>query len=722
MDLITFEEYLATLKKGWKTILAFSAGFCALSLLYCVFLFQPTFVSQSKILIEEVSPTTFVADLGRDKKLETNSYEKNPILTQMEILSSYDMAQRVYRALHPEAQSEDASLEQLAERREKEILKLQKAISLKTPPATDIINLAVKAHTAPDAHRIAQAFVDEYYGYNVNLNRQSIAQAKKYIQQQLADSERELAHTRQRIRDFRKSSSSVDLGMEASNIVKQVSDLENSISSLQGQMNYHRGKVSEYANKLQVRPGNVKRIMDSVALGQNESLINLNAQLNEAEQKYAAMQVRYPESTKKMQVFRENINAIKKQIRGQMASTVGRNMDASDRMLIKDSVRTKVLSDLIDNQSELMSIRAQKQSLQSTLQALKSHQQQIPDRQLTLSGLQEQEMNLVSIVGTLHSKLVEASVRESEIVSNVNIIQAPTFPVEPAFPTGWQVVLIMTLTGSLLGVLNVVGRRLLRNQLDSAEVVSQLLNAPVLGNLAWLPDGLYRTSFSRLPDDRAQAMAYETIATALRIRQEDEGLNLIGFTSLSSQGRRSALVATLARLLANCDHSVLVVDADFRNGSVLREFGMDRQAIGDFTELLINRPTPAERVESKSLVAYAKAASATLESLHSYIEKVPDERALYVMSSRHPHSAPYEMASGKALASLLESLKEEFDFVLVDMDSILGGPEPLMTARALDGFIALCGVETCKDDLKAARTLCDAHTVNLMGAIFKSPR
>ncbi len=709
MDAISINQYRQILNKGRQTILCCAAVSFLLAILYAFFLFKPSYTSQAKILIEEVESTTFVADLGQNKKLQTNNYEKNPILTQMEILSSYDMAKRVYESLNSERNNLPSMPDSTDA--EKFIQRLQKSINLKSPPATDIIKISVQWDDPVLAKSIAEAFISQYYHYNVQQNNQSVIQTKKYIQNQLEDSERKLIATRQKIRDFKKANATVDLNIETSNIARQVSDLDNTITALQSQMNYHQGKVHEYAQKLQIPSRDVQKTINAVALGQNQTLSNLQERLNTAEQDYASMKVRYPESARKMIVFRQNIQELRSQIKQQVASTLGRSVTSANNAIIKDDIRAKMLGDLINSQSELISINAQRQSLQSNLKTLKSHQKNIPDQQLTLSELEANENNLASVVNTLHSKLVEASVRESEIVSNVNIVQNPTLPSAPSFPSHWQIVVVVTLAGALLGSLYVIGQTLIRNGISSASDLEELLGVPVLGQFNWLPEEVYQSTSLSLLSHPQYILALQKIATFLRIQQEEKRTSLIGVSSLSKGGKRSLMMASLAKLLSNCGYTVLLVDADLQCNTVHKEFGLSTDAIKDFTPLL----------QESSVSAFSEKTTAVISpNVAPFIQKLDQEKSVYLMSSGNTLVNAYETVGSKAFPMLLESLKPQFDFILVDMGSMLYQAETVMVARHLDGLIALCGVETSQTDLKAFKKLCEAHQIPLTGAIFKT--
>jgi polysaccharide biosynthesis transport protein len=716
---MTLKIYLAELRRGWKTVLLFAAVFLVASLLYCVFLFRPTYVSKSKVLIEEVEPTTFVTELGKDHKLKTNGHDKNAILTQIEILSSHDMAERVYNAL---ISKDELKLPETETSKQNRIARIQKSIKLKNPTATDIIEVTVAWDESSKAYQLAQTVLNEYYRYNVNLNRQSVAQAKTYIQKQLSQSEKELAEIRDQIRNYRKNNSSVDLGTEISNIVKQASDTQHEIANLQSRINYHQGKTSELSSKLNVSPRHLKKVLDSVALGQNESLLALNKDLNEAQQEYAALKVRYPITTKRMSALKESIEAIKAQIQQQVSNTVGGSLAAQENLVIKDSVRTKVVSDLIEHQSEFISLQAEKQSLEQSLAKLKSQQRQIPDQQHALVGLLEREASLAGIVATLNAKLVEANVRESEITSNVSVVQMPTLPHAPSFPTQWHVLAILTATGTLLGCSAVLGRYYLQDKATDPLEVETLLEAPVLGTLSWQTE----TAYQELPTHSSfpgSSLDYQHLVTALKIKMEDEALNTVGFSSLTHPRGRAQVIANIARMLSNCHYSVLVIDADFRAGVIAREFGLTPEELPDFQELILQN-TMGDMEKQDAVMAYEKRLEFPVHhdglSLEKYMVKLPNEKSLYLMSNGQHGDNAYESVTSKYFPKMIERVKEQFDFVLVDMPSLLHIPDAMIISRFMDGLVVIGGADTSRGRLKAVRKLCNDHSVNLIGSIVKT--
>lgn len=713
---MTFNQYLNQVRKGWKTILSCALLFFILGTTYGIFFFDPTYVSKAKVLIQDIEPTTFVADIGNRKKLGTNSNDKNPILTQVEILNSYDMAKRVYNSLQKQG------VFSVLNNNDAEVLigKLRQSLELKNPPATDIINISVEWNAPEKAYKIAQAYLDEYYRFDVERSNQSITQSKQYIQKQLTSSENELRKVRDFISEYRKNNRSVDLPTEVSSITAQIADMEKSVATLESQMGYHNRKVIELSQKLGINPQSIKKVVEAVAVGQNDNINNLWGKLSTAEQEYAQLLERYPATTKRMTALREGINEIKEQIKVHTTLTVGKTHD--DLMVIKDPVRTELVRNLIDSQTELNALDAQKNSMQSTLKQVRGHQSAIPDQQLALSELLEKESNLISIVGTLNSKLIEAQVRESGTISNVSVVQAPTHPMSTAFPSTYQLIFMLTFIGGLIGVLLVLSRHYLEDRVESLSELEFQLKTSIFGSLSWIPEHNYQNTISTELNSPVNALEYQRIVTYLKIQAEDKCQNTIGFTSVHNSKSRSTIIANIANLLSNCNYNVLLIDADFRNGNVAQEFGLKRQSLPDMLELLkFNEALFQPELEKKLSLASgsSQATKETIDFIANYISKVADNKSLYLLTGHKHTSDAYEVVTNKNLPLLINRVKEQFDFVLVDTPPLLEISDSIVTARYLDGLVVLCNTKTRRSELKNIRKLCNDNQVELIGAIAK---
>lgn len=702
MEQLSLNKYFNILIDGWKKIAVCTGVFLGIAIIFGIFLYSPSYESVSKLLIEDSRSTTFIVDLDSDRSLQTMGSNKNPIMTQMQILTSLDMAERVYLKLKDEVPFNKYKPEQI-------ILAFNESIKLDNPPATDIIEFSARWKSPDDAQKIVKNYIKAYYDYNTELNKKSIIQVKSYINEQLTLSQAELKEVRNKIKDYKKENESIDIGTETVSVVQQITNAENLISNIKAQINYHEGKTNELSKKLNILPVAIDQIIDSVALGQNTNLISLQNTLNESQQQYASFKIRYPENTLKMRSLGENISEIKRQIETQMISTIGKTIEDNETSLISDSVRTEIISNLVNSQTELFSLKSQKKSLENTLSELKTKQEFIPKKQKILTEYLQKEDTLRSIVDALSTKLVEAKIRESEIVSNVSVIQNPTLPIGASFPTLFHIMAIFVIIGGLLGYAVVLGLYFLKDTAQGANELEDVIKAPILGVIPWLSNNSYNRIGADITPLSIAGIIYQKIITSIKIKCIKQKINVIGISSVDFRKNRSVISANIAKTLARCNYSVLVINADFRGGNIADEFNLDSNDLPDLTELLLN---------SKKLLEI-ETGSDVQKEVAKYIVSIPECKKLFLMSNKSISDNPSELIMGYSFSLLIQTLKDKFDYIIVDTPPILAVSDSISIAQYLDGLAVICGVQTSRSMLRKVRKLCDDNYVNLIGAIAR---
>jgi Mrp family chromosome partitioning ATPase len=246
--------------------------------------------------------------------------------------------------------------------------------------------------------------------------------------------------------------------------------------------------------------------------------------------------------------------------------------------------------------------------------------------------------------------------------------------------------------------------------------IEALLSAPVLGAVSRINQALPSAN----PED---SLDFERTVTALKIKMEDASLRAIGFTGLSTYGANSLTLANIARMLSNCNYSVLLMDADFRDSKLAKEFGILSNRLPDLKELLLHAASIQQHAMLQPVGNATGLDSQTSPEqwlpAHDYITRIPDEKNLYLMSGSQSIGNPYEVVTSKYFPQVIEQMKSQFDFVLVNLPPVLEIPDGIITARLLDGLTAICSQQTARTDLKALRKLCTDHAVNLVGVITR---
>jgi len=696
---VSLDKYIKLIIKDWKIITYFMLGMLILAIFYGLFFYQPTYISNSKILVKNKDSTTFVVDMGDENQLTSVGQNQNPILTQIEILFSDDMAESVYDKVNKDLD--------LGQNQKAYIIKiLKKNLKLENPPGTDIIQIAVSWQKPDVAQKIAQAYLQSYIEYNVSMNKKAVSQKKIYIKDQLEKSSKKLEQVRNQIREYRNKNFSVDIDKEAASVIDQITQIENQIAGVNSQVNSEKSKESALSGKLSV---NIKDAIKSVAIGQNTNLTTLQQNLQDAQQKYAALNVKYPPTNVQMKSLAENIKEIKSEIKSQMLANIGKSFENKPNSIIADPVRMKMVDDLVTSQVNLSSYSAQKQSLEATLSQLKSKQGAIPEKQKNLQALIEKENTMSQVVETLTTKLIEAQVRESEIVSGINVVDRPGYPILESFPTMMHIFLMLEFIGVLLGIATVIGIYYVQDICQGTGELEEITKSSVFGVIPWLSDSSYNTKNSTYNPTSILSIAYQKIITSLKIKCYRKNAKAIAFSSAEFGKKRSIISVNIATTLAKSNNSVVLIDADFRDGCIEKEFNLNKSNTNNLTNLLMQIFTPSAKNNTELIDAL----------IRQTIVKVEGHPNLSVILNKNILDNPYEILSSEAFPLLIERLKKNYDFIIVDTPPILAVPDSITISQYVDGLVILCGIKTSRSRLRKIQKICADNYIEILGAVAR---
>jgi capsular exopolysaccharide synthesis family protein len=243
----------------------------------------------------------------------------------------------------------------------------------------------------------------------------------------------------------------------------------------------------------------------------------------------------------------------------------------------------------------------------------------------------------------------------------LGIVDQPSASNVPTYPNRMQAVGISLALGVLLGV----GLALLRNWLDqrvtSAEEVSALLGVPVVGMLPRVKGKQDTARLGRhvLEDPSSGiAEAYRGIRTALSFGLRGIRAKTILVTSPAPKEGKSTMVSNLAVSMAQAGQRVLIVDADLRQSQQHAIFSVSNDV--GLANVLTGEAPLAQAIQHF------------------------DSIGLDILPAGHIHEHSHEMLSSRALADLMGSLSERYDFILIDSPPLTSVADPLVLAAISD--------------------------------------
>jgi succinoglycan biosynthesis transport protein ExoP len=232
--------------------------------------------------------------------------------------------------------------------------------------------------------------------------------------------------------------------------------------------------------------------------------------------------------------------------------------------------------------------------------------------------------------------------------------------------------------GLALGLLAGIGLAYLVELSDKGfrtpEEIRRRLGLPVIGHIPLLsPDEGARAQLAagQLVVDAllctyyrpksVDAEAYRAVRTALYFSTHGEKHKLVQVTSPDMGDGKSTLITNLAVSIAQSGKRTLLIDADLR------------------------RPRLHKMLAVPGEVGLAGVIAGTAE-LSSAVRETP-VNGLFVLPSGPPPPNPAELLTSPRLEELLDAVREQYDFVLVDTPPLLAVTDPCVVAPRVDGVI-----------------------------------
>jgi capsular exopolysaccharide synthesis family protein len=196
--------------------------------------------------------------------------------------------------------------------------------------------------------------------------------------------------------------------------------------------------------------------------------------------------------------------------------------------------------------------------------------------------------------------------------------------------------------------------------------------------------------------DSPEAEAYRSVRTTLYFGG-GKGHRIIQITSPNEGDGKTLLAANLAVTIAQSGKRVVLVDADLRRPGQHKLFGMSAKA--GLAAVLSGEIDLADVVQPGG---------------------VP---GLSVLPAGPCPPNPAELLTGSGFKEVLETLRGQYDFVLVDTPALLAVTDPAVVAPRVDGvLLSLCPATTNRPQAEQAKELLSALKATLIGVVVNRMR
>jgi len=187
--------------------------------------------------------------------------------------------------------------------------------------------------------------------------------------------------------------------------------------------------------------------------------------------------------------------------------------------------------------------------------------------------------------------------------------------------------------------------------------------------------------------------AYRALRTNVQFTSVDSETHKILITSSGPREGKSHTVANLAVSMAQSGKSVLIIDADLRNPTQHKLFGLDNGE--GLTGSLVQD-----------------------QDYRKYFQETAVPGVIVLPAGPVPPN-PAELVGSKRMKRLIEEVSEQFDMVLIDTPPVIAVTDAAILAQEVDGVIlVLASGEVNKGYAQKAKELLDKLGVKILGAVL----
>ncbi len=636
-------HYLWILKRHRWKILSFVLTSVIATFIYSKRL-TPIYEAVATVDIDRQTPT---GALGEESMRNPSSDADDFIATQMRLVQSDSVVRPVVQKLRLKEVDKAFAKELTAGVKTgdpEEAPMTLKRLAVTRPRDTYLLLISYRATDPKLAAEVANSIAASYLDHNYRIRFESSAGLSRYMEKQLEELRAKMERSSASLVQFQKEFGVLNPDEKTSVISNRLLQLNTEYTNAQ------TDRVRKEAAYNSTKSGSIEAALIST---QGESLKRLTDQYNEAEQRFQELKLHFAANHPEYRKAATQVEELKRQLTA-TKSSIGQRVEIEYRQAVE-----------------------REEMLKRAVADSKAEFDRINSHSFSYDSLKREADADHKLYDELVRKVKEAGINASFQSSAVRIADLARPPVKPVYPSIRMNVLLALLVSSLLSVGVAIISDALDKTIRDPEQASRMLQTEVIGTLPSMKSWKGRlvplssnsskelVSLSDLGEKGSNGYdeAVRTLRNSILLMDFDRRLKSILMTSASPAEGKSTVAAHLAAAHAEQKHKTLLIDCDLRRPSIHKFFHL-----------------PGKQGMSNVLVdnlAWREA-----------VQVSPECPELHVLQAGPPSRRAADLI-GKVLPQLLTDAELDYDLVVLDAPPLLGFPEPLQMAAAVDGVVVV---------------------------------
>ena len=341
---------------------------------------------------------------------------------------------------------------------------------------------------------------------------------------------------------------------------------------------------------------------------------------------------------------------------------------------------------VIQINEQLDVLNRRKQNIDDTIEGL-------PEIQREFLQLSEDTAINREIYLTLLKNYEQLKVVRAGQIGYARIIDLPINTFNAIAPNKPQIWVLATLLSTMIGVLLVLLKNMLRNVVKDPERIEAKTGVPVVATIPRSP------LLTRLRKDKkapnrllayvdSNSLSYEAIKslrTSLMFgmttpEQAGQRAKVILITGESPGVGKSFISANLTEVFAQLDKKVLIMDADMRLGELHKIFGMTQDnGLADYLSQDKLSQNMTDFAQNNAQIPEAITTQKN-SNLASFIHPTNIDNIDFMPRGEYPRN-PASLLSDSRLNNLMTELSLHYDYIIIDSPPILAASDAMILAQ-----------------------------------------
>jgi tyrosine-protein kinase Etk/Wzc len=655
----TFYDYLGMLvRRKWLALGVFLAvtGLTVVSIVRT----RPVFQARATFMVTPRNQGNVLPDA-----YSLHSSNVNYVTNCIELLRSRSLAERV-----AEGMPDSMKLSAMA---------LQSMVAARQRGQTDIIELVATGPSRAAAITAANAYLETYQQYDQDQNRADVSATKKFIEDQLAVVGPRLDSSERSLEQFKTSHQMADLSSETQALIGQQSALAAAYQQIGIEIRADEAQLQYIQSQIEQAGEGMAGKLEGIG---SPLITSLQGSLNQLEVEKTNMMIGgFSQNSERVQELGRQIDSTRAQL-----GTALRTLIAQQGFVDPAGQLGARFESAVTLKTGLAAAQARKEALASALSRYDAQVARLPETERALAGLTRDAETGRRVHSLLSERYEEARIQEAGRLPSVKIIDraqgaGQTAPdVQRSLSFGLMLALALAL-GSVWGAeyldASIHGPRELERrgysilgsvpQLSPAGRRRRMVNGDVTSHLITHTDV-----------ESSGAEAFRMLRTGLAFANAERQMRTIAVTSPGPSEGKSTVAVNLASVLAQAGSRVLLVDADMRHPVLHTAF--QHEKVPGLSDLVATGGDLFQAIFPTSLDGLSCLPCGTIPP------------------------SPADLLTLNATRVLLERLKGEYDYVVIDTPPVLVAADtPIIGALADTSILVVRAGRTALDALEDAR-------------------